>query len=75
MLKLIVQTGSNEGDLVLDAIAGSGTTLIASALLNRKAIGIDNSEVAAKAFVQRVMRKHKEIRGSFRVLRVDRKED
>lgn len=75
MLKLIVQTGSNEGDLVLDAFAGSGTTLIASALLNRKAIGIDNSEVAAKAFVQRVMIKHKEIRGSFRVLRVDRKED
>ena len=75
MLKLIVQTGSNEGDLVLDAFAGSGTTLIASALLNRKAIGIDNSEVAAKAFVQRVMRKHKEIRGSFRVLRVDRKGD
>lgn len=61
--------------MVLDAFAGSGTTLIASALLNRKAIGIDNSEVAAKAFVQRVMRKHKEIRGSFRVLRVDRKGD
>lgn len=68
MLKLIVQTGSNEGDLVLDAFAGSGTTLIASALLKRRSIGIDTSQEAAKAFARRVLEDFPGLRGRFEIV-------
>lgn len=48
LLKFIVEASSNEDDLVLDCFCGSGTTLIASQLLNRNWIGIDKSEQAIK---------------------------
>ncbi|MCD6378754.1 MAG: site-specific DNA-methyltransferase, partial [Planctomycetes bacterium] len=35
---------TNEGDLVLDPFAGSGTTCVVAAKLNRRYIGIDISE-------------------------------
>lgn len=62
MLKLIVKVGSNQGDLVLDAFAGSGTTLLAAGLLGRQAIGIDSSSEAVKAFASRIL-KNKELLG------------
>ncbi len=43
MLKFIIQNSSNPGDLVLDAFAGSGTTLLAANALGRPWIGIDAS--------------------------------
>jgi len=46
MLKVIVDASSNPGDLVLDCFCGSGTTLIASQMLNRHWLGIDNSKMA-----------------------------
>jgi len=46
LLKLIIKTSSNEGDIVLDSFCGSGTTLYAANQLNRKWIGIDESESA-----------------------------
>ena len=39
---------SNEGDLVLDQFAGSGTTLIEAKLLNRNAFGVDINPNAIK---------------------------
>jgi adenine-specific DNA-methyltransferase len=48
LLKFIIEASSNEGDLVLDCFCGSGTTLVAAQLLNRKWIGIDKSENAIK---------------------------
>lgn len=53
MLKIIVEASSNEGDLVLDCFAGSGTTLVAADNLKRNWIGIDNSPQAIKTIVQR----------------------
>ncbi len=48
LLKFIINASSNEGDLVLDCFCGSGTTLAAAQELNRKWIGIDQSEHAIK---------------------------
>ena len=46
MLKTIIKASSNPDDIVLDAFCGSGTTLLAANELNRKWIGIDESEEA-----------------------------
>lgn len=46
LLKFILTASSNEGDLVLDCFCGSGTTLVAAQELNRKWIGIDQSDQA-----------------------------
>lgn len=39
-----IEISSNEGDMVLDPFMGSGSTAIASLLLNRKFIGFERSE-------------------------------
>jgi adenine-specific DNA-methyltransferase len=44
LLERIIKNSSNEGSLVLDCFAGSGSTLIAADKFNRKWIGIDNSD-------------------------------
>lgn len=44
VLNRIIAASSNPGDLVLDPFNGSGTTVVAAALLGRKYIGIDQSK-------------------------------
>lgn len=56
MLELIVKTSSNEDSIVLDCFCGSGTTLIAAQNLNRKWIGIDQSELALAATKKKLAR-------------------
>jgi len=46
LLEKIIKASSNEGETILDAYCGSGTTLVVAAKLNRNFIGIDNSETA-----------------------------
>lgn len=46
LMRRIIKTLSNEGDVVLDAFCGGGTTLVAARELNRKYIGIDQSAMA-----------------------------
>ena len=43
LLERIIELCSDEGDIVLDPFCGSGTTCVASKLLNRHYIGIDKS--------------------------------
>ena len=43
LLERIIKASSNEGDIVLDAFCGCGTTIDAAERLNRKWIGIDVS--------------------------------
>ena len=45
--------GSREDDTILDPFMGSGTTLIAAKVLNRKSIGIDLKEKNARIVEQR----------------------
>ena len=46
LLERIIKTSSNEGDVVLDAFAGCGTTIQAAATFNRQWIGIDITHLA-----------------------------
>jgi DNA modification methylase len=48
LLDRIIRMSSNEGDTILDAFVGGGTTLIVAQKLNRRWIGIDQSVQAIK---------------------------
>lgn len=54
LLDLIIRTSSNPESIVLDCFCGSGTTLKSAHLLNRKWIGIDQSEHAIKATIKKL---------------------
>lgn len=45
LIERLVKASSNEGDIILDPFLGSGSTAIASLLLNRKFIGIEIDNV------------------------------
>lgn len=53
LIKRIIEASSNEGDMVLDCFAGSGTTLSVASSLNRNWIGVDISEEAIKTILNR----------------------
>ncbi len=53
LLKRIIEASSNEGDMVMDCYSGSGTTLEQAFLLNRRWIGVDNSDHAITTTLQR----------------------
>ena len=53
LLERIIQSSSNEGDLVLDPFCGSGTTIIAAERLGRSWISIDLEPIALKTLQQR----------------------
>ena len=54
LLERIVKVSSKEGDVVLDAFCGCGTTLVAAQKLGRKWIGIDISPTACRVMAQRL---------------------
>ena len=54
LLKRIIETSSNPGDVVLDPFCGSGTTIAVAQKLGRKWIGIDISPTACKIMTQRL---------------------
>ncbi len=56
LLKRIIETSTDPGDLVLDAFAGSGTTLVAAEKLGRQWIGIDSGEPAIETTRERLDR-------------------
>ena len=53
MMREIVASGTDPGDLVLDPFCGSGTTLHAASELGRRWIGIDDSFAAFEALFSR----------------------
>lgn len=54
LLERIVELVTDEGDTVVDPFCGSGTTLVAAKLLNRKFVGIDISKDAVELTRQRL---------------------
>lgn len=55
LLEKVIQLVTSDDDVVLDPFAGSGTTLVAAKLLNRKFIGIDQSSDAVNLAKQRLL--------------------
>ncbi len=54
LLDLIIKTSSNVDSIVLDCFCGSGTTLKSAQTNSRKWIGIDQSEHAIKATIEKI---------------------
>lgn len=54
ILRRIIEASSNVGDIVLDAYAGSGTTLDVASSLGRSWIGIDNSPESLRTVTKRL---------------------
>ncbi|PIP16747.1 MAG: site-specific DNA-methyltransferase [bacterium (Candidatus Ratteibacteria) CG23_combo_of_CG06-09_8_20_14_all_48_7] len=69
MLKTIIQSSSNPGDIVMDCFCGSGSTLLAAETLERKWIGVDKSKVAILTAEKR-LKEHKNI-SRFRTLALE----
>lgn len=55
LLKRMIIASSNEGDIILDAFAGSGTTLAVAEKLKRKWIGIDCGKLAIYSMQKRML--------------------
>ncbi len=54
LLRTIIKTSTNPGQMVFDCFCGSGTTLVAANELERYWIGIDDSEVAIQTVIKRL---------------------
>ncbi len=65
LLERIVKASSNEGSLVMDCFAGSGTTLDVAGKLGRRWIGVDESCEAIATICQRITKGTAKM-GSFR---------
>ena len=51
---MLIKASSNEKDVVLDPFCGSGTTLVACKMLNRRFIGIEINEKYVKIAKERL---------------------
>lgn len=74
MLKLIIKTSSDPGDLVIDCFAGSGTALVAAEELGRQWIGVDIGDEAFRIIRDRFANGSKPI-GDYVVKRNTPKDD
>jgi len=61
LLERIIRSSSNNGDLVLDCFAGSGTTLAVAEKLGRRWIGIDCGKLAIYTVQKRMLNLKSEI--------------
>lgn len=59
IIKNIIINSSNEGDIVLDPFLGSGTTAVASKMLNRKYIGFEINKDYFETSLKRINKEEK----------------
>lgn len=71
LLERIIKASSNEGDIVLDAFAGSGTTLAVAEKLKRRWIGMDCGKLAIYTIQKRILNLRKEIGNRGQVLKAN----
>ncbi len=69
LLYLILKAGTSPGDVVLDAFAGSGTTLAVAEKLGRRWIGIDCGKLAIYTIQKRLLNLKSEIGNKGRMLK------
>jgi site-specific DNA-methyltransferase (adenine-specific) len=60
LLERIIESSSNEGDVVADFFCGCGTTVAAAENLNRKWLGVDISHLAVRLILKRIRDSHGE---------------
>ena len=70
LLERIIKSSSKEGDIVLDAFVGSGTTCAVSEKLNRRWIGIDCGKLAIYTIQKRMLNLREGIGNSGKLLTV-----
>jgi len=56
LLGRIIKTSTLPGDIVLDAFAGAGTSLVAAEKLNRRWIGIDSGRLSTRTIRDRLLK-------------------
>jgi DNA modification methylase len=61
LLQRIIESSTNEGDVVLDPFLGGGTTIAVANRLNRKWLGIDQSVMAIKVTDLRLKKRQSEL--------------
>lgn len=64
LLERVIRASSNDGDIVLDAFVGSGTTCAVAEKLNRRWIGIDCGKLAIYTTLRRMLNLRGEIGNS-----------
>lgn len=64
LIDRIIRASSKEGDIILDAFAGSGTTCAVAEKLNRRWIGIDCGKLAVYTVQKRILNLRTEIGNS-----------
>jgi len=69
LLERVVACSSNEGDIVLDCFAGSGTTGVVAEKLKRKWIMVDSSKLAIYTMQKRLLNLREEISNKGRILK------
>ncbi|MFO0794128.1 MAG: site-specific DNA-methyltransferase [Candidatus Brocadiaceae bacterium] len=70
LLERVVRASSNEGDIVIDSFAGSGTTCAVAEKLKRRWIGIDSGKLAIYTIQKRMLNLREEIGNSGKPLAV-----
>lgn len=69
LLERIIRASSNEGDLVLDAFAGSGTTCVVAEKLKRRWIAVDCGKLSVYTVQKRLLHLSNKIGGGGREVR------